>query len=377
MVIGAGHLVKTDVDESWDMAKRIANKLKPLPIAFTSSVRLLASDHINNNGTLRPVTKFQVARIFRSNSFKGMLYQATYELHNEEIREQELVTVGELMNYYTASDLAAFIGMFVFFKKARRLVDDAEWDLLRTDIIYRIQAGAAAGVAVPKCGVGAGILMGAMPLLSVCSMYPYNNKGFTEYRRYLQKNNFEFDEATEHIHWNCTISQVASLSLSMLGFGVDMSEAVLRGNELKIKYDKLTEEIHRDFRMARFWMEALMQCQEQPLEKVPGEYFPLANARERADHAMGCLIDGYRHWFELTPEDVSPELTPQLFPPMDADSEIPEDLQEVFSMDEITAMEEEEFDDLIDQIDMEQAGEVAIGGTTMSTDDISSLDDFE
>jgi hypothetical protein len=375
MAVEAGLAVRATEDERWEMAKRIAGKLKPLPIAFTSSVRLLALDHINNNGELRPVTKFQVARIFRSSSFKGMLYQATLELHNKDIRDLEFVSVGEMMNHYKAGDLAALIGMFVFFKKVRRIVSDQDWDLLRNDIVYRIQAGAAAGVALPKVGVGAGVLMGAMPLLTIGSMYPYNNKGFTEYRRHLQKSDYEFDAELEVLHWSCTAAQVASLSMSQLGFGVDMAEAVLRGWE-STPLERLNNEIQLDYRMARLWLEAFLKCEDQPMSSVPGEYFPLAEDRTKAEHAMGCLIDGYRHWFELTPDDVSRELTPKLFPPIDEDSEIPADLQEVFSIDEITEMGERDFDDLIDQIDMEQAGEVAMGGTTMSTDALESLDDL-
>ena len=374
MVVEARVAVRAaDEDERWAMAKRIANKLKPLPIAFTSSVRLLAMDHLHNEGNLRPTTKFQVARIFRSNSFKGMLYQATMELHNENIRDQELVTVGEMMNYYTAGDLAALIGMFVFFKRVRRLVDDSEWELLRNDLIFRIQAGAAAGVAVPNIGIGAGVLMGAMPLLTVCSMARYNKKGFTEYRRHLQKSDFDYDPELEVLHWNCTAGQVASLSLSQLGFGVDMAEAVLRGWDAT-PVARLSSKIQLDYRMGKLWLETFIQCREQPMDVVSGDYFPLASNREKADHAMGCLIDGYRHWFEITPEEISPELTPKLFPHVQEDSDIPEDLQDVFSLEEITAMEEDDFDDLVDQIDMEQAGEVAMGGTTMSTKDLDDLD---
>ena len=64
---------------------------------------------------------------------------------------------------------------------------------------------------------------------------------------------------------------------------------------------------------------------------------------------------GSTAWIERDGNDISVELTPLLFN-LDSESKpVPEKLRDIFSLKEISDMDEDEFDALIDEIDKEIA----------------------
>lgn len=372
--VGSTELSAEQEAKSWKLAKQVSDTLKPLPIAFTSSVRLLVSDHLQNKAALRPVTKFQVARVFKSDSFKAMLYYSALALCPNEISKKEQVNTGDLMRLYSPMDLAALIGMFVMYRKVRRLVDEQEWSQFKLDLNKHILVGGSTGVAVPKIGMGTGILAASMPLLSLATLYSADAKAFANYRRTIQKANMQQNPRDEVEIWGCSSYQIATLTLSLLGYGVDVSEALMKGLETGRGYQKLQHPLHLDFFMARLWLFAFLENLKQPKMTMPGDYYPLEADRAKAQESLNLMKPGFTLWFERGAEDISPEKTPQLFAKAAASEEIPQELQEVFSMEEITAMEENDFDDLIDQIDLEAEGEVQIGNEKMGKDAVGDLE---
>jgi hypothetical protein len=360
--------------QSWQLARQVSNSIKPLPIAFTSSVRLLICDQLGNKGTIRPVTKFQVARIFRSNSFKAMLYYATKDLYPAAVKDKPFVSTGDMMALYSPADLASLIGMYVMYKKVRRLVDEQEWKQFKYDLNKQIFIGGQIGISIPKIGVGAGILTASMALLSLATLYSAEPKAFANYRRQLQKNSFKQDPKQEIEIWGCSSLQIATLNMSILGYGVEVSEALMKGLESARSFHKLNNPMHLDYYMARLWLHTFWDKQKQPNITIPGDYYPLEADRVKSVSAIDGFKESDIHWFERNAEDVEESKTPQLFNKAEVNEEVPEELQEVFSMDEITAMEENDFDDLIDQIDLEQAGEVKMGGEKLSVNDVNDLD---
>ena len=96
--------------------------------------------------------------------------------------------------------------------------------------------------------------------------------------------------------------------------------------------------------------------QEQPTEKFNTDYFPLEKDSLKARKHVGNALDGTKAWLDRGKEDLTQELAPHFFAkiPEDPDLEIPEQLKDVFSVKELTEMNEDDFDALIDQIDEEQ-----------------------
>ena len=77
--------------DSWVAAKRYAGLFGALPSSFTTSIRILMRDQVEFDAAMRPVTKYQVARILKVGSFKGMLYYASKDLMGEYIKDKEFV----------------------------------------------------------------------------------------------------------------------------------------------------------------------------------------------------------------------------------------------------------------------------------------------
>ena len=94
---------------------------------------------------------------------------------------------------------------------------------------------------------------------------------------------------------------------------------------------------------------------------MPGEYYPLADARDLLEAKVDTVLKNShdKHWMDYTPEDITEEHAPKLYVTDEKDKEVPAQLRDVFSLDEICEMEELEFDDLVDQLDRDNAlGEV-------------------
>ena len=83
-------------------------------------------------------------------------------------------------------------------------------------------------------------------------------------------------------------------------------------------------------------------------------------------------MGGSTSWLDRGKDDLTAEKTPHFFAKKveDPNLEIPEELKDVFSIDELTAMDENDFDALIDQIDAEQKA-------SAKRDDVISKKDLE
>ncbi len=362
--------------DSWQIARQLSEAFKPMPIAFTSAIRMLIVDEEKNSGNIRPVTKFQVARIFRSASFKSMLYYASSVLKDDQMAGRDYLSSGDLMGMYKSLDLAALIGLHVLYRKCRKIADPGEWDLFKPEITRLAFTGAVLGGGIPKIGIGFGSLIGALPLLILTSQSKVNAPSYRSYRSWVLDNNCQFDPGQEMEIWGCSLQQIATLALSIMGYGVEIGEAFMSGMNPNSSYLKMDKQDSIRCKMAKIWTDTLLQGLQQPQQTIPGDYYPLHTALTSMHRQMALLDDSFKFWFERNHEDISPELTPVLFTKEDVETEIPEELKEVFSMEEITAMEEEDFDDLIDQIDLEQEGQMSVGGQAISAADLAKIDEI-
>ena len=100
--------------------------------------------------------------------------------------------------------------------------------------------------------------------------------------------------------------------------------------------------------------------------------------RQHMDKKILEIKAGSCHWLERGKADVSPDETPQLFEeaPQDDEFEVPDELREVFSLDQITGMEEDAFDNLVDQMDMENEGQAPPGSVILSASELDKLDEM-
>lgn len=347
--------------ESWKKAKVIAEKLGYIPHSFSIAVRTLISDQRKNGSELKPVTKYQVARLLKTPSFKAMLYHAAKGLRSEKFEDREKLTVGDLMDMFEPFDLAAMIGGFLFFRKAKKLLANEGWDLVSEELLKDSQIGAQVGCAIPKLGVGAGLIIGLIRHIALATLTSVDLKAMRAYQLLLKKTDREYDLEKEIELFGCCSVQVGVFVLSRIGYGRDVGTAYSIAFDDEMSFNSLSDEFQVRLKFTKLWIDGLKNGAEQPVQQIPGEFYPLAVAKEEMMEAVEDIKAGRKNWLDCSKEDISPEKTPELFSSDDASSEIPEQLSEVFSMEEITAMEENDFDNLIDTIDEEGASESGEG----------------
>ncbi|MDC0358169.1 hypothetical protein OAO01_05075 [Oligoflexia bacterium] len=374
---------KTEIElnspESWQKAKALAETVGYIPIAFTSTVRLLIIDHFGNDATIRPVTKYQVARLLRSDSFKAMLYYSSVFIHHDKLGSKKQFSVGHLIDFYRPIDLAALIGLYVLFRKCRKICNKGYWPRLVEEMTEESRISAAIGNAIPAIGTGIGFIVGTIRHLALTAFINQESMEYKAYRRTMVKKGSTFDDAIETEKWGCTSLQVSSILLSALGFGVKVADSYMVGMNPKLKVGDVAEDVlaYR-VEMAKLWFDAvLLEGKHQPDTNIPGDYYPLQTAQEALQHTIKNTDPELVHWMERGPGDLGAVQTPELFQdqqPEETEFEVPDELSEVFSLDELTGMEEEDFDVLLDQIETDKAATGKDEATTFLEDGESVSD---
>jgi hypothetical protein len=342
-------------DESWSIARDTAKKMGYVPIAFAQAIRMLVTDHMKNNGELRSVTKYQISRLFRGASFKSTIYFASKELRQDYLAANSACSIGDIVNLYGPLDLAAFITCF-FLNRQMKKIGGSTWPLIAPHFARESSVGALVGVAIPKIGHGPGLLIAALRNVSHGLLSIDKPDLYKSYRSKIDADHKIFDEKVETEIWKTTSSQVTSIILTSLGFMSEFGEMIGTAVRSNTPVNKITNEKLRDFRLAHIWQETFLLGQEQPSEKLNTEFFPKEIDRNQAKENIKKARDGGQAWLDRGKSDLNAEQTPHLFAKkkVDPNLEIPEELKDVFSIEELTKMNEDDFDALIDQIDAEQ-----------------------
>ena len=360
----------------WAVARKYAEGLGFVPSSFTVAVRAMIADHFGNNAALRPVTKYQVARLMRGPTFLALLYYATRELKGETLKDQQSWSVGSMLDVFKPLDIASLVASFVFFRKCRRLLGDERWKLLRDSLVLDVQLASQVGAAVDAIGIGYSIISSSWLHYASGAVFVAKEKEFKEYYRQIEKNFVKRDVAQEASRFGCSISQVAILLLSTFGFGTEIANALSIATDPENTPYNISEDLPRSLMVVHEWLAALRAGKEQPSPRLPAKYFPLAADLPLLSRKIKNVLAGNQVFLERGKKDVSPELTPELFVKEAANPEIPEQLKDVFSMDDISKMEEEDFDDLIDQIDAEQEGKTPPGSVVLKEKDLKDLEEM-
>ncbi|MCI5066752.1 hypothetical protein MRY87_13610 [bacterium] len=346
-----------DSAQVWKNAKRIAESLGYVPASFSIAVRTLVQDQNDFDATLRPVTKYQVSRLLRTPTFQAMLYYGSQELRGSYFSDRKNLTIGTMMDLFEPIDIAAMIASFVYYRKAKKLLAKGGWEHIEDDINKDSQIGAQVGVAVPNIGIACGLITGTLQQVGLAALIAQNEKAYKEYRRFLKGEGLSYDFKKEEELFGCSSEQVGVFTLSKMGFGVEIGQAFTVAFDRKRDISTIKEPLHLKMRVARLWIDTLKEGKDQPTKRFPGEYYPVQTARETLEEEVKKILAGKAPWLARGKDDVSEEKTPLLFAKAEVSEEVPEDLAEVFSLEEITAMEEEDFDDLVDHMDEEDTKE--------------------
>lgn len=362
--------------DSWGVALDISKKLGYVPLAFPVAVRSLVQDSKTKANETRPVTKYQIARIFRGPNFKSMLYHVTQLTAKDTIQDLKSLTVGDMMDMYRPLDLASLLSSYVIGRMVRKIAPPELMNEIRPHLARECQVGALIGVAIPNLGFAAGVLWGTLRHLSHALMASGDPKSYKNFRKSvagLSPN----DIAKKEVElWGCTSAQVASMMLTSLGFGKDTAQLLERAGTYQSPITSITEVDLKNFRLAVLWFDCFANGKQQPNEKLPTAFFPFDTDRKKVTTVLSSLSAELPSWLERSGDDISPEKTPQLFvKPAGTNEDIPEQLQDVFSVKALTNMDEWDFDTLVAQIDCElEEGNQPEG--VLSSKDLSALEDM-
>jgi hypothetical protein len=342
------------IDDSWDRALICSKKIGYVPSAFSQALRLLTNDELNNNGELRAVTKYQVARVFRGPSFMSMLYFLSLAVTEEKIKPFEPITIGDMLGFYKPLDLAAMITCLFLNRRMRKVAPDA-WLEAYPIFSREVQMGAQVGVAVPALGHAPGILMATVRNVSQVLLSLHKPLSFEVFSDTEKATVSYGNDALESQLWGATSTQVATVLLAHLGFrskiGEDLAAAI---NSREMVADIKDPQVQK-LRLSLLWSECFFQEAKQPAETLDGAFFPFKKDLARAEAQVKKIRRGARGWIDRNRDDLTKEKAPHLFEERSVDSNLPVQLQEVFNAKEVLALKESEFDALIDQIDSEHA----------------------
>lgn len=376
-----GEKTKTGEPDSWKIAKDQAQKLGKLPSSFTTIIRMLVNEHTSNKGVMSPSMKYQVARLLRTPSFKSMLYYASKALHPEKVETQKSLSIGDMIAPFAPFDIASIVACYALYRKLDKTISPTNLERIQKPMSTQSQIGAQVGLAIPKIGVGIGLICGTFRLLGLAMMMEANPKGYDQYLAELKKSGALYDFDLETKIFGCSSGQIASMLISILGCGADIGEGALLGLNPRSDIKHLAKD-SRNFQMkiTALWIDTVLKGQKNPLQTIPGEYYPLEAAWNVLSERAPGILGGAPHWLGKGKKDTSPELTPQLFQGAvtagKQELEIPPELAEIFSLDEICAMEEEEFDDLIDSLEPSPDPVKEAKKNIMSDQELNQMDEL-
>ncbi|MCB0320279.1 MAG: hypothetical protein KDD60_05080 [Bdellovibrionales bacterium] len=339
--------------ESWKKAKVVAEKLGYVPSSFSIAIRTLIQDQSNHGTVLKPITKYQVARLLKTPTFKSMIYHGSVALRSDYVNNATKLTVGSLMDLYEPYDLGAMIACFVYYRKAKGLLGPDRWELIRESISQHSQIGAQIGVAIPAIGLANGLIGGTILKVGLAGLILAEEKRYKEYERHLKSSKLPYDFAKETELFGCSSQQVGVFALSKMGFGVDIGEAFSTSLDLSRSIESLKEPRALRMRMTRAWIDTVIAGEDKPSYRIPGEFYPTQAERDRMNAQVTRIMNGMKNWLDSDKEDISEDKTPKLFQQASTSDEFPEEFAEVFSEAEIGKMAEEEFDQIIDHLDAE------------------------
>ena len=363
------------MSKQWLLAKKTAERLGYVPSSFTVAVRGLINDHFNNQTTLRPVTKFQIARLLRGPSFKAMLYFATRDLRGEYLKDQPSWSVGMMMDLFEPLDLASMLAAFVFYRKSRKLLGEEGWPLVEKHLSPESQIAAQVGIYVPAIGMGLSLLGCAFGYFASAAILLAHPKEFKNYyRQFLNKSYVNRTAQKEEELFGCSTSQIAVFLLSTFGFGTEISNAMNISYDPACEFDSIRDDLPLRMKAARLWVEALAENRTQPAVKLPAKFFPMSGDKPRMLAQVEKILGGASNWLERGKKDLNRDLAPHLFVPLKVDDQVPDAIKDVFSVEEISKMEEEDFDTLVDQIDAELEGKVPRGTVVLKQKEINELE---
>ncbi len=221
---------------SWEIAKRYAGLLGPVPSNVSQSIKILWEDHLlsqkKEEVCISSRSFSAVKRIEKSSVLKMPLFFAAQALYKErltEITEDDMSRA--LVRVLHPGLFASLLGLIYMHRRYNKICAGEAWDELSKEYILNMEVGFLIGKAAPSIGDAVGVMMGGVRAAALATLLKRDEQSFTGYRNLKKK---KLDIFFEHERWQCDHGQIAAFLLRNLGFNFDFMKIAyaLRGHEV-------------------------------------------------------------------------------------------------------------------------------------------------
>lgn len=312
---GEGTVSKIGESEGWQTARGLSVLLDEVPSSFSTTIRTLIADHQRPNGQLSPASRFLVSRLLKGPTLKSPIYFATRAIMDEKIAGKPYIGSDDLIQLYSPYDLAAMIGFLYIYKKAKKLCDPDLWTPIAKTISDYQELGMLTGAKVQNMGIANGLIGSGMRHLALAPLLIHDRTGFNEYRRHLNKKGVNIDHEFEMNRWGTTSVLIGSVILQALGLGVQIASAFVAGLQPSTPLEAINDKKGFAMRLGSLWADSLLTRKAQPDITHDGRYYPTKPDLEvlvQRGHSVSEQSERVV-WLDKGKDDISPQLTPQLF----------------------------------------------------------------
>ncbi|MFM1847546.1 MAG: hypothetical protein RL417_1020 [Pseudomonadota bacterium] len=253
-------ILNKDSETSWEKAKEVAGVLGQPHRLFTQCVRDLRGIP-EGSSRKKMLESSAVITLFRSESFKTVIYYAAKALYGEDVGKKPM-NGGDLIQLFAPDELASVVAATHLHRLTGKKVSPKIWNDVVEEVNFQMQTGILVGAAVPAVSRAVGLLMGAVRTIAFSLVASSDESKFRAFRRELVRQDKLFDVAGELQTWGCHHLQVAALVVQSLGYGIGPATGIA-ASEMPAADDG---PIAFQWYAARRWIESMLEEERAPSE---------------------------------------------------------------------------------------------------------------
>lgn len=307
-------VVEYNTVESWDFARRFAGLFGAVPSSFSSTIRGVLTDW-ERSKAISNGNRFLVLRLLKTASVKAPMYYAASTYLPEKVEDRPYIAPEDFLSIFSPVEVCSLVGLVYLYRRAKRTCAEDEWPFVAGPTQLATDLGGHIGFAIPAIGGSVGALGLGLWQLAYAAFLMHDKKGFVEHRRALKLKKINRSEEMEMERWGCCAYQIATVLAQSLGMGVQFAEVMTRGLSPDTRTNSsLDKEAYR-FSIANIWIESLMTTGKIPNIAHKGEFYPSKGAVSSLEEKTAEIKSSGSPmaWLDRGKDDVTPELTPQLF----------------------------------------------------------------
>lgn len=248
--------VDIDSERSWDLAKRYANQINPVPFQISMAIKAMRKIHDDSAGaevkTVPQEAVTAIKLIDKTPNLKTPLYFAASILFPDRFKHAEDDASRALLQVLQPGFFGSLLALIYMYRRIGKLAPPDAFEMLSKDLLTNMEMGFILGREIQEVGAADGILIGGIRHMAVGSFLLRDAEAYTKYRN-VKKHKLEVEH--ERPKWGCDHAQVAAYLLQNVGFQWDLR---------KMRLALLGEVDHKDLdaqhqRFARivYWLDSL------------------------------------------------------------------------------------------------------------------------